>query len=143
MIIVGIRLIFHISIKKHSLITVFNYIRKPAISLSFPFTFSSLQLKVTKPNEEPHSPDTLRKIKINIKTKYTWNDDKGTEETVTPSSDGTIIVSRDVPSSADYVNLKVSILGVITKLSGHLITNRRNTVVCLYESRWSLDLFVQ
>lgn len=68
----------------------------------------SVMLKVTKPNEEPHSPDTLRKIKINVKTKYTWNDDKGTEETVTPSSDGTIIVSRDVPSSADHVNLKAT-----------------------------------
>ena len=72
----------------------------------------SLQLKVAKPNGDPLNPARLNKIRIKIKTSYSWDNSKDLEETVTPSSDGFIIVSRNVPSSANHVSLEVSFISL-------------------------------
>lgn len=65
----------------------------------------NVMLKVAKPNGDPLNPARLNKIRIKIKTSYSWDYSKALEETVTPSSDGFIIVSRNVPSSANHVRL--------------------------------------
>jgi len=45
---------------------------------------------------------------VKITTKYNWRwDNKGSEESFIPSYDGSIVVSRDIPSSADYFSLEV------------------------------------
>ena len=61
-----------------------------------------------QPNNEPLTPSRLQEIqgKIKLTTKYQWND-RGTEEFLPHSSDGSFIITKDVPSSAYYVSLKV------------------------------------
>lgn len=60
-----------------------------------------------QPNNEPLTPSRQQEIqgKIKLTTKYQWND-KGTEEFLPYSSDGSFIITKDVPSSAYYVSLK-------------------------------------
>ncbi|XP_015780239.1 PREDICTED: CD109 antigen-like [Acropora digitifera] len=65
----------------------------------------NVMIKVAKPNGDSLNPARLNKIRIKIKTSYSWDYSKALEETVTPSSDGFIIVSRNVPSSANHVRL--------------------------------------
>lgn len=50
-------------------------------------------------------------MEVKVTTKYNWRDRQGTVETFIPSDDGSIIISRDVPSSADYLGLTVGIHG--------------------------------
>lgn len=60
-----------------------------------------------QPNNEPLSPTKLQEIqgKIKLTTKYKWSD-KGTEEFLPHSSDGSFIITKDVPSSANSLDLK-------------------------------------
>lgn len=63
-------------------------------------------LQVTKPSGEPHSPEKLRSVKVKITTSFNWRSNEATVETLMPSDDGNIIISRDIPSSANYLNLQ-------------------------------------
>ena len=42
-------------------------------------------------------------------------------ETLTPSDDGNILISRDIPSSAAYFNLQVGILGDFEAYQFHAV----------------------
>ena len=45
-------------------------------------------------------------MKVNIKTSYNWGK-KRSEESLTPSEDGSIIIKRQIPSDAGNVELEV------------------------------------
>ncbi|CAH3196115.1 unnamed protein product [Porites evermanni] len=65
-----------------------------------------VMLQVVKPNGDQHSPDTLKSMKVNIRTSYNWRQ-RSSEESVTPSEDGSIIIKRQIPSDAQNINLEV------------------------------------
>lgn len=68
---------------------------------------------MAKPNGDPLHPARLNKTRIKIKTIFdSWNDSIALEETVSPSSDGFIIVSRNVSSSVEDVYLEVSFISL-------------------------------
>ena len=89
---------------------------------------------MAKPNGDPLHPARLNKTRIKIKTKsYFWNYSKALEETVSPSSDGFIIVSRNFSSSVNYVGLKVSFISLLI-LSAKKGTNlSRESITCNLE----------
>ncbi|XP_078364931.1 CD109 antigen-like isoform X2 [Oculina patagonica] len=64
-------------------------------------------LQVVQPNGEPVSPDRLKKLQGNVKitTKYDWKGD-GTDEFLPHSDDGSFIITKDIPSSAQYLSLQ-------------------------------------
>ncbi|XP_073231989.1 CD109 antigen-like [Porites lutea] len=64
-----------------------------------------VMLQVVKPNGDQHSPDTLKSMKVNIRTSYNWRQ-RSSEESVTPSEDGSIIIKRQIPSDAGNINLE-------------------------------------
>lgn len=61
-----------------------------------------------QPDGEPVSPDKLQKLqgKVRITTKYDWRD-KGDEEVLPHFDDGGLIITRNIPSSANYLSLQV------------------------------------
>ena len=61
-----------------------------------------------QPDGEPVSPDRLQKLqgKVRITTKYDWRDE-GDEEVLPHFDDGVLIITRNIPSSANYLSLQV------------------------------------
>ncbi|KAJ7374576.1 hypothetical protein OS493_004914 [Desmophyllum pertusum] len=54
-------------------------------------------LQAVQPNGEPVTPDRLKALqgKVKITTKYNWKD-KGTEEVLPHSEDGSFIITRNI-----------------------------------------------
>ena len=53
-------------------------------------------------------------MKVKITTRYNWRE--STDEYFSPSDDGTIIVSRDIPASAYRMNLQVGVMKLNSSL---------------------------
>ena len=70
------------------------------------FHVVSFQLAVTKPDDTPLPPDRLRNLKIYVKTDFMYRS-KGTTEEYTPSTEGLVTLTKEVPQNAETIRFQV------------------------------------